>query len=157
MRVTKHITNTNEIKRTLNYHVDSLAICMYLRQRGISGILNFTPPSNALVLCLPAQSAVGVISPSRGAIILLIESEITSTPLLATCSIVVLHLSQDGWVVAGMGCDITCIHTLHYTHACMQTCITYMHAWMRTIPGALKHGRPTQTTTRSWRAKTLTH
>ena len=43
MRITKHITNTNEIKRTLNYHVDSLAICMYLRQREISDILNFTP------------------------------------------------------------------------------------------------------------------
>ena len=44
MRITKHITNTNEIKRTLNYHVDSLAICMYLRQREMSNILNFTPP-----------------------------------------------------------------------------------------------------------------
>ena len=43
MRITKHITNTHEIKRTLNYHVDSLAICMYLRQREISDILNFTP------------------------------------------------------------------------------------------------------------------
>ena len=43
MRITKHTTHTNEINRTLNYHVDPVAICMYLRQREISDILNFTP------------------------------------------------------------------------------------------------------------------
>ena len=43
MRITKHAANTNEIKGILNVHLNSLAFCMYLRKREISGILNVPP------------------------------------------------------------------------------------------------------------------
>ena len=41
--ITKYTLHTSKINDTLNYHAFCLAICIYLRKREISDILNFTP------------------------------------------------------------------------------------------------------------------